>query len=560
VPDPTPPPPLAPAATGIAGFAGRFTRGPLGTVVHVESRQQLIEVFGPPRDDGVCVLAVDQYLRNGGTRARVVRTEDGALAPATVSGGVDALVASEADLIALPDAAALAPDDAAAVYVAAARSCGPTGSFLLVDPPASLTTPQALHGWATRPELRTPDAALYAPGVEIDDPWTGRPRTVPASGSVAGVVARTDQTSGVWKAPAGREASLRDVTGLGTSFTARDQELLNPVGVNLLRTFTGVAGPVVWGSRTLAPPGDVEGRYVPVRRTTSLLRRSLERGLTWTAGRANDEVLWRQVRSAAEGLLHEWWRHGAFPADRPEHAYLVRCGLGETMTEADVVTGDVHVLVGVALVKPAEFTMVAVRASTRPGEAGPDGVAGDEVVVRRLPAGRRLADLPLPRGEAAALRRLVDGVQRREHRPSIGRRPSRPVERRRRGPRVAVPLDGGGADGTVPRALAAELDREVLRVDLGELVSRYADATESNLGRLLDRLTDTGAVLFFDEADALFGRRTEVRDAHDRAAAVGRLRGWLASHPGFVVFAVSDPALVRRAGVDIDAALVTTVP
>jgi hypothetical protein len=389
----------------------------------------------------------------------------------------------------------------------------------------------------------------------VDDPWSGHRRTIPASGSVAGVIARTDLNIGVWKAPAGTEAALWDVVDLGASFTSRDQDLLNPVGVNLLRTFVGRPGPVVWGSRTLAAPGDVERRHLPVRRTTSLLRRSLERGLTWTAGRPNDEALWHDVRTAAAGLLDEWWRHGAFPADRPDRAYLVRCGLGATMTEADVLAGDVRVVVGVALVRPAEFTVVSVRASTRPVDAGPDGVASDDTVVHRLPPGRPIAHLSLSRKEAAALRRVVDGVRRTDHRPSTGRRPSRPVDRRRRGPRVAVPLDGAVAAETVPRALAAELDRDVLRVDLRRLVSRHAAETEVHLGRLLDRLSGTDAVLLFDEADALFGRRSEVRDARDRAAAVGRFRAWLGSHPGIALFAVSDPAIVRRAGVDLDVVL-----
>lgn len=556
MPDPTStPPPIAPAASGIAGFLGRFARGPSDTVVHVESRQQLLEVFGPPLADGPSLLVVDQFLRSGGTRARVARTEDDRLTPAVAAAGVAALAAAGADLIAIPDARALDPDAAAAVAVEAARCCGPARALLLLDAPTALVTPHQLHAWATRPELRSPDAALFAPGVVVDDPWSGQRRTIPASGSVAGVIARTDLTLGVWKAPAGVEAVLRDVVDLAASFTSRDQELLSPAGVNLLRTFLGTAGPLIWGSRTLAATDDSEWRYLPVRRTTSLLRRSLERGLAWTVGRANDEVLWGQVRAATARLLHEWWRHGAFPADRPERAYLVRCGLGTTMTEDDVDAGDVRVLVGVALVKPAEFTVVSIRASTRPADAGPDGDASD-AVVRRLPAGAPISQLPLPRQEVAALRRIVDGVRRGDRRPSTGRRPSRPADRDGRGPRVAVPLGGDVATDAIPRALAAELDRDVLRVDLDQLVSRYIGETEASLGRVLDRARKSDAVLLFDEADALFGRRTEVRDRHDRAAAVGRLRAWLATHPGIALFAVTDPALVRRAGVELDVVIV----
>jgi hypothetical protein len=556
VPDPTSPPlAVAPAASGIAGFVGRFARGPHDTVVHIESRQHLVEVFGPPLDDGPSVLVVDQFLRNGGTRARVIRTAGDAVTPEAVAAGVEALGAAGADLIAIPDAATLTPDEAATAYVEAVRCCGRAGAFLLIDPPTASSTPQQLHTWATRPELRSPDAALYAPGVVVGDPRTGHRRTVPASGSVAGVIARTDLTLGVWKAPAGTEARLHDVIGLGADLTSRDRELLNPVGVNLLRTFVGGAAPVVWGSRTLAEPDDVERRHVPVRRTTSLLRRSLERGLVWTVGRDNDEALWHDVRTAAAGLLDEWWRHGAFPADRPDRAYLVRCGLGATMTEADVLAGDVRVVVGVALVRPAEFTVVPIRASTRPVDAGPDGDVSGDKVVQRLPPGAPIANLPLSRKEVAALRRVIDAVRRTDHRPSTSRRPSRPADRRRRGPRIAVPLAGVIATDTVPRALAAELDREVLRVDLGRLVSRHIAETEANLSRLLDRASDSDAVLLFDEADALFGRRSEVRDAHDRAAAVGRFRAWLGTHPGIALFAVSDAAIVRRAGVDLDVVL-----
>lgn len=67
----------------------------------------------------------------------------------------------------------------------------------------------------------------------------------------------------------------------------------------------------------------------------------------------------------------------------------------------------------------------------------------------------------------------------------------------------------------VPRHLAA---RDIYRVDLGQVVSKYIGETERNLDTVFARAEETGAVLFFDEADALFGRRSEVKDSHDRYA------------------------------------------
>ena len=92
-------------------------------------------------------------------------------------------------------------------------------------------------------------------------------------------------------------------------------------------------------------------------------------------------------------------------------------------------------------------------------------------------------------------------------------------------------------------AVAHALGRDLLRVDLGAVVSRYIGETEKNLDRILETADPAGSILFFDEADALFGERTEVRDSHDRYAnmEVSYLLQRLESFSGLVIFATASP-------------------
>lgn len=202
-------------------------------------------------------------------------------------------------------------------------------------------------------------AALYFPWIEISDPYSrisGATRYAPPSGAIAGLYARTDNRRGVWKAPAGTEASILGAVGLAVSVTDNDQEELNPIGVNCIRQFPD-AGIVCWGSRTIATRQDPEYRYVPVRRYTMFLAKSLYRGTQWVVFEPNDEPLWSAIRFNLNAFMLRQFRAGALQGGKPEEAYFVKCDK-ENNPQASIDAGEVHITVGFAPLKPAEFVII----------------------------------------------------------------------------------------------------------------------------------------------------------------------------------------------------------
>lgn len=171
------------------------------------------------------------------------------------------------------------------------------------------------------------------------------------------MIARTDATRGVWKAPAGMEADLRGVTAPLHAITSQETAALNPVGVNALRELPG-GGLVVWGARTRS--SDPEWRYVPVRRMALMIEESMHAGTQWVVTEPNEEALWAQVRSATEAFMLDLWRRGALQGTRPDDAFFVRCGLGSTMTTADIAAGRLNIIVGFAPLRPAEFVVLRI--------------------------------------------------------------------------------------------------------------------------------------------------------------------------------------------------------
>ncbi|MFF4602039.1 phage tail sheath family protein [Streptomyces sp. NPDC001339] len=269
----------------------------------------------------------------------------------------------DVNLLALPELASYeSTDDIVSVLSAAERLCQERRIFLLVDAPAAWGGVDAARaGIAAFAPVRGNHSALYFPHLQLTDPLSGRLRSFPPCGAIAGVIARTDGERGVWKAPAGTEARLAGVHSLAVKLTDREHGLLNPLGINCLRTFP-LVGPLVWGARTLqgADALDSEWKYVPVRRLALHIEESLLRGLQWVVFEPNNEQLWLQIRLNVSAYLHSLFEKGAFKGSTPRQAYFVKCDK-DTTTEADIENGIVNVVVGIAPVKPAEFVIVKIQ-------------------------------------------------------------------------------------------------------------------------------------------------------------------------------------------------------
>ncbi len=202
--------------------------------------------------------------------------------------------------------------------------------------------------------------AIYFPWLWSSDPiGTGRnPKILlPPSGFIAGIYARTDNSRGVFKAPAGTEAGIAGALATRITVGDTEQDSLNPVKVNVLRTVPG-SGIVVWGTRTFG--SDAEWRYVPVRRMAIFLRVSIYYGIQWAVFEGNDEPLWASLRLNIRAFMLTQFRAGAFQGAKPDDAFFVKCD-SSTTTQQDIDNGVVNILVGFAPLKPAEFVVLTLQ-------------------------------------------------------------------------------------------------------------------------------------------------------------------------------------------------------
>jgi len=182
---------------------------------------------------------------------------------------------------------------------------------------------------------------------------------IPPSGAMAGVYAATDSSRGVWKAPA--NVSLNSLQGVDTYIDDDIQSGMNVdtvagKSINAIRPFFG-EGIMVWGARTLAG-NDNNWRYVSVRRFTSFVEESCRRATNWAVFEPNDANLWTKVKSEISNFLYTQWTAGALAGAKPSDAYYVQCGLGITMTAQYILNGYLKVLIGMAVVRPAEFIIL----------------------------------------------------------------------------------------------------------------------------------------------------------------------------------------------------------
>ena len=197
-------------------------------------------------------------------------------------------------------------------------------------------------------------AGYYYPWIEVSDPHTNRQKLVPPGGHVAGIIARSDATHGVHAAPANEP--VRGAVSLQHEITKDEQDLLNPKGINCLRSFQG-RGIQLWGARTTS--SDPSWKYINVRRLFLYVEQSIEEGTEWAVFESNDKDLWARVRQSVENFLTTVWRDGGLQGTTPDEAFYVKCG-EETMTQDDIDNGRLIVEIGISPVKPAEFVVFRI--------------------------------------------------------------------------------------------------------------------------------------------------------------------------------------------------------
>ena len=349
--------PIVGVPTSVTGFVGAASRGPSNKATRVQSFADFDRLFGGLSAKLYLGYAVQHFFANGGSDAWVVRVASKATG-AQIAKCLRALDAVPLfNLLVLPGMSDPAALSAAATY------CSTRQAVLIVESPASAATAPQMAQYVTSGVLpKTDCAAVYFPWINIPDPvHAGQPIAIPPGGAIAGIYARTDAAQGVWKAPAGQNATLNGVLGLTFNVTDQDNTALTQLAVNCLQVFPG-QGPVVWGARTLlgSDASTSDWKYVPVRRLGLYLESSLYNGLQWVVFEPNAEPLWAQIRLNVAGFMQGLFRQGAFQGQRPQDAYLVRCD-AQTTTQSDIDQGILNVEVGFAPVKPAEFIVLKIQ-------------------------------------------------------------------------------------------------------------------------------------------------------------------------------------------------------
>lgn len=378
------PPPPVDIPTSITAFVGRTVRGPVNEPVAVNSWAEYDAAFGELDEASGVSWQVRAYFDNGGAQALVVRlaASAGEAEPLTAGDwlgdrqaktGLYALEAAAGFNILCVPPDTLDGETPPVVLQAAAELCVERDAMLIIDPPGRW---QALYEAGQTAQILLDDlgafsvegarsSAVYFPRVRATNPRDGTTaRTLPNCGWVAGIWARTDIETGVWKAPAGVNATLNGIRGLAVKLTDADSGILNPLGINSLRDFP-MYGPVVWGTRTLrgAEQWADSYKYVPTRRLALYIQSWLRTSTAWATFEPNAPVLWARLTAQVSTFLNGLWKQGALFGSKPDDSYFVHCDASTTPPD-DLAAGVTHVQIGFAPVRPAEFILLTVAVKT----------------------------------------------------------------------------------------------------------------------------------------------------------------------------------------------------
>lgn len=351
---PTPP---AELQTGVPAFLG-YAAGSaaFNHPIPLNSLADLTTALFNSLPDGYLFHAIRAFFSNGGSTCYAVRLNDAFPAEIALQQGLDALLPLDTiDLVAAPDIMRvrqpgnLKPDpvQVAIMQLAIITHCQTTGDrFALLD---SLPGGDII---AQRSRLRSPNGALYYPWLLTANGPNLPNVLVPPCGHVAGIYARTDQQTGVHKAPANE--ILQDAVDVELPISNADQAGLNPLSINCIRSFPG-RGILVWGARTLST--DTEWTYVSTRRLFLTAGRWISRNLSGFIYEPNNEVLWDKVTRELTTYFRQLFQRGALAGDTPEASFYVKCD-SETNPQDTRELGMLVTEIGLRPGVPSEFIVV----------------------------------------------------------------------------------------------------------------------------------------------------------------------------------------------------------
>jgi uncharacterized protein len=331
----------------------------VATVVKAQSKLITIEEVGALATPATA----SSVALSGGTASVPARvTPDdyvGNTADRTGFAGLEAV--DEITMLAVPDLMAVYEqgiidlEGVQAVQLAMIAHCELMGDRVaILDAPPGLNSQQIKEWRVDKAGYDSKYATLYWPWIKVFDPLSGQAKFVPPGGHMAGIWARSDDSRGVHKAPANEV--VRGVIALELQVTKGEHDLLNPNGINVIRSFPG-RGIRVWGARTLS--SDPAWRYLNVRRLFNYVEESVLEGTQWVVFEPNDMALWERVKRTVGAFLLGVWRQGALFGATPQEAFYVKCD-AETNPPDVIDRGQLVVEVGIAPVKPAEFVIFRI--------------------------------------------------------------------------------------------------------------------------------------------------------------------------------------------------------
>jgi phage tail sheath protein FI len=350
--------------TSTVGMVGLTQKGPMNKPTLITSNLEFQNVFGGYLDNSYgdyryLPHAIEGFFQNGGQRVYInrVATSNGGVCDENIIGVCAQEPGKSTGLCTFKDIAdikilAIPNGTTKKIQNAMIAHCEQMKNrFAVLDPKKGATTNEIQN---QRSLLNSKYAALYYPWIKIRIPPIGEILVIPPSGHISGVYVRTDMQQGVHKAPA--NATVEGVLSTDQLITKGQQDILNPLGVNCLREFSG-RDLRVWGARTTS--NDPLWKYINVRRLFLYLEESIQKGTQWVVFEPNNEKLWTKVKQTTINFLITVWKSGALLGATQEQVFFVKCDK-TTMTQDDIDKGRLIALIGVAPTKPGEFIIFRI--------------------------------------------------------------------------------------------------------------------------------------------------------------------------------------------------------